>query len=333
MTRKILVLPGDGVGPEVTAASVAVIEAATDNGIEIMYGDIGLDAFERMDDHLPAETVDLSTEADAIIAGVIVERPHDKNYQNPIRVLKKQLGLYTVMRKFFPLRKGLGVSDIDLILMTGNPDSLLNVTETESLDGVNTQKFQSVNSCRRLFKKTMQIAELKQRRKITCAHRASMFPGSDGMFLDIFYKEMAGSRFLMDDMEIEVAASELIMDPPSMDVIVSTEIYGVALAGMAAGMVGGSYLTPMGSLGDTTGLFEPMHGPKLKLADNGTVNPTSAILSGAMALDHMGLIKESEMIRNAVYTAYSSGKVTPDMGGTQDTEGFTKAVVDTIRGR
>ena len=332
MTKKILALPGDGVGPEVTSASIDVIRTATGDAVEILYGDIGITALEKTDNYLPAETVDLATDVDAIIAGVVIEQHNDRAYQNPIRVLKKQLGLYTIMRKFFPLRKGPGIPEIDLILMTGNSDALLNITETESLDGVNTQKFQSVNSCKKLFRKSMQIAELKQRRKITCAHRMSIFPESDGMFRDLFYEEMAGSRFLMEDMEIELAASELVMDPSSMDVIVSTDTYGVALAGVAAGMVGGSYVTPMGSLGETIGLFEPMHGPKLKLADSGKVNPTSAILSGAMALDYIGMTRESEMIRNAVYTAYSNKDVTPDVGGTQSTEGFVKAVIDAMRG-
>jgi Isocitrate/isopropylmalate dehydrogenase len=331
MTKRILVLPGDGVGPEVTASSVAVINAVTDDNIDIEYGDIGITALEKTDNYLPAETVDLATDADAIIAGVIVERTNDKRYQNPIRVLKKQLSLYAVMRKFFPLCKELGVQNIDLILMTGNPDALLNITETENLDGVNTQKFQSESSVKKLFKKTMKIAEIKHRKKIACVHRASMFPGSDGMFLDHFYREMAASRFLMEDMEVDIAAMELVMDPSSMDVIVSTDLYGTVLAGVAAGMVGGSYLTPMGSLGENSGLFEPMHGPKLKLADSGIVNPTSAILSGAMALDHIGMIEESEKIRKAVYSVYAMGKVTPDVGGTSGTDEFTQFVIDAVR--
>ena len=330
MTRKILVLPGDGVGPEVVASSVAVINAVAGDKTKIEYGDIGQTAFEKTDNYLPAETVNLCTEADTIITGGVFDKPQDKSYQNPIRVLKKQLNLYATMRKFFPLSKKSGAKNIDLILMTGNPDSLLNISETENLDGVNTQKFQSANSCKRLFKMTMQIAEQKQRKKITCAHRASFFPLSDGMFLDVFYTELAASKFLMDDMEVDDVAAEMVMDPSSMDVIVCTDLYGTALAGVAAGVVGGSYITPMGSLGDNSSMFEPMHGPNPKLTDITKVNPTSAILSGAMALDHIGLTAESEKIRKAVYSVYGKGQVTPDMGGTLGTQDFTQAVIDAI---
>lgn len=331
MQKKILVLPGDGVGPEVTASAIEILSQTVGDRIELLYGDIGQSAYVKTSQYLPPETVDLSTDVDAILAGVVVDNYSDRTYQNPIRVLKKQLNLYSVVRKFFPLCKKLGISGIDLLLITGNPDALLNIKEVENLEGVDTNKFLSIISCKKLFQKTIRIASLMNRKGVRCAHRSTMFPASDGMFVDIFYKELAGSGFIIDDMEVDIVASELVMDPSSMDVVVSTDIYGTVLAGMAAGMVGGSYLTPVGSLGDVTGLFEPMHGPNLKMINNGYVNPTSMILSAAMALDHVGMTVDAEKIRKAVRCVYSSGKVTPDVGGTSTTKEFTDSVIETLK--
>jgi isocitrate/isopropylmalate dehydrogenase len=216
-------------------------------------------------------------------------------------------------------------------MISGNPDSLLSVSETESLDGVMSQRFLSVNSCRKLFAKTLRVSDAMSRKKITCVHRTSLFPDSDGLFLDLFYKESAGSGFLIDDMEVDAAASELIMSPASLDVLVSTDMYGAVLGGIGAGMVGGGYLTPVGSLGDSIGLFEPMHGPRPEMASKNSVNPTSAILSGAMALDHIGMTSKSEKIRKAVRAVYADGRITSDIGGTMSTDGFTAAVIEVLK--
>jgi len=330
MTKRILVLPGDGIGPDVTSSAVSILEAAVGGSIKMSYGDIGQSAFVKTSEYLPAETVDLAMDADAIIAGGVLDAFSDRNYRNPIRVLKKQLNLYSVVRKFFPLCRHIGIKGVDLLLINGNPDALLNVLETESLDGVDTRKFVSRMSCRKLFQKTVRLSSAMNRKKITCAHRTSMFPVLDGMFVEVFYKELAGSGFLMEDMEVDKTASELVKNPPSMDVIVSTDIYGTVLAGVAAGMVGGGYLTPVGNIGDNAGLFEPMHGPNPKMIKPGTANPTSTILSGAMALDHLGMSPEAEKIRKAVRYVYSTGAVTPDVGGTATTKEFTDSVIDTL---
>jgi isocitrate/isopropylmalate dehydrogenase len=327
----MLVLPGDGIGPSVVSSAVDILEMAAGEKIEILYGDIGQSAFVKTSEYLPSETLNLATEVDAILAGGAIEMPADRTYHNPIRALKKQLNLYTVVRKFYPLSKNLGVSGINLLVITGNPDALLNVVETESLDGVDYHKFLSIASCKKLFQKTIHLATVTNRKKVTCAHRMSMFPALDGMFVENFYKEFAGTGFLLEEMEVDEAAAELTKNPASMDVLVSTDIYGTVLAGIVAGMVGGSYLTPVGNIGDGVGLFEPMHGPNPKLIKDGGMNPTSAILSSAMALDYLGMAAEAEKIRKAVRDVYAQGKVTPDVGGKATMYEFTESVIKTMK--
>ena len=327
---KILVLPGDGIGPEVTSSAVRVLKQAAGDKIEIMHGDIGQSAFVKTSEYLPAETVSLATEADAIIAGGVTDAPSGRIYHNPLRVLKKQLSLHAVVRKFHPLCRYIGNQEVDLIVITGNPDTLQKVQETESLDGVGTYRFLSATSCKKLFQSTIRLASMMNRKKITCAHRMSMFPSLDGMFVEHFYKELAGCEFFLENVEVDEAASELVKDPSSMDVIVSADIYGTVLAGVAAGMVGGSYLTPVGSIGDNVMLFEPMHGPNPRSVKEGYVNPTSAILSGAMAFDYLRMPSEAEKIRKAVRCVYSKGTITPDVGGKATAEEFTDAVAEAL---
>ncbi|MDR1404483.1 MAG: hypothetical protein LBJ20_02805 [Candidatus Methanoplasma sp.] len=331
MPKNILVLPGDGIGPEVTSSAVSILEQVAGDRIEIIYGDIGQSAFIKTSEYLPAETVDMATDADSIITGAVIDPLSDKSYRNPIRVLKKQLSLYSVVKKFSSLGKNIGIGDTDLILINGNPDALLNVEEAECLDGVDIHKFISAVSCRKLFRKTVQISSYMGRSSVTCAHRKEMFPVADGMFVDMFYKELAGFGFALNDMDVDAVASETVKDPSSKDVIVSTDIYGTVLSGMAAGIIGGSHLTPVGNIGDSSGLFEPMHGPNPKTAESGKVNPTSAILSAAMALDNMGMSPEAEKIRKAVKHVYSLGNITPDVGGTATANEFTDCVIGALK--
>lgn len=327
MAKRILALPGDGVGPEVISSAVTVMNATAED-LDIVFGDIGVGAYAKTDYYLPPDTIDLATESDAIIAGEVFDKTGDPRYRDPLRILKKHLGLYCVFRKFRPLYPGRG--KMDIIILTGNPDSLISVIEKDNLDGITAEKFVSNESCRKLFRMAVRIAELKQRRSILCAHRTDMFPHMDSNFVDIFYKELAASEFIIDDMDVDRVAEKMFMDPSSLDVVVCTDLYGTILSGFASGMVGGIHLTPMGTIGDSQGLFEPMHGPKPD-SPEGYVNPTSAILSGAMAMDFIGMPAAAEKIRKGVRKVYASGRVTPDVGGTATTKAFTEAVSAAVR--
>lgn len=329
MAKRILALPGDGAGPELISSAASVISAATAD-VEIVFGDVGMAAYKKTEHYLPQETMDLAIDSDAIIAGEVVKRPNDMRYRDPLRVLKKQLNLYAVMRKFYPLCDRIGTKGVDLIIMTGNPDSLLNIIEKENLDGVVAEKFISNDNCKNLFKLTMRMAEIKGRHTITCAHMSEMFPHSDGVFIDLFYKELAASEFILNDEQADSIASRLVLNPSSYDVIVCTDMYGSMLSGVAAGLVGGPHLTPIGSIGDKQGMFEPMRKPAIDTV-NGIVNPTSAILSGAMAMDQIGMPRIGENIRRAVRTVYQNGDVTPDVGGKATSKEFTDSIIKILK--
>lgn len=328
MTKRILILPGDGAGCGHIEAAVAIIVAAAED-VELVRGDIGLSAYSRTDRYLPQETLDLAASSDAILAGTVVGRPQDPHYRDPLKTLKIQLNLSASVRRFRPLREGLGHGDIDLIIITGNPDSLQNVIEKDSIDGVVSEKSVSADMCRRLFSLARRTAEAGGRRSLLCTHRSDLFPRSDSMFVEMFRKELSGSGLEVSEAEIEDTAARLVSDPASLDVIVANEIHGSVLAGVAAGMVGGGRLTPRGSIGDGIGLFEPVYRPDGAECPD---NPTSAILSGAMALDHIGMPEAGDRIRDAVRAVYRRGTVTADVGGSASSEEFTDAVIGMIEG-
>lgn len=323
-SKKILALPGDGIGPEIISNAVSVIEASSEE-IEISYGDIGMSAYSSTDQYLPSDTISMAMDVNSILAGKVQANSTDPAYRDPLRALKKHLGMYSVVRKFYPLCDRMCNGNIDMILLSGNHDMLLNVIEKENLDGITSEKYLSTASCIKLFTKAKEIATMKNRSEILCAHRSDMLPMSDKMFVDYFYKEMAATEFSISDDEVGNIAENLILNPSIFDIIVCTDIYSSTIAGTAAGLVGGSYLTPVGNMGDKVGLFEPMTSQNIHL------NPTSAILAGAMAVDYVGLHTEGENIRNAVRQVYNKGNVTTDVGGTCSAAEFTENIIAALK--
>lgn len=325
MPKKVLILPGDGVGKEITDAAVSVLEAATSE-IEVLHGKIGASAYDTTGYYLPPKTMELAAKSDAIIATPVLNRSIEKNYRDPLATLRKQLDMVSVLRKFQPLSDTLGVSGLDCMLINCNPQTVGTAKEVETLNGVSVESYIDAAACRKVFKMGEQIAIYKQRRKITCLRDLELNPYSDAMFVDLFYKEFAASEFVIDDMDVADAASKLILDPSLADVIVTPVPYSNAISGVLTGMCGGAYLTCVGYLSNTGGMFMPLHGPVDYLSGTDTVNPTGCILAAAMALDTIGLNLEADKVRNALRSAYRKGMKTKDVGGDLSSSEFTYRV-------
>ncbi len=325
MPKKVLVLPGDGVGKEITDAAVSVMEAVTSE-IEVLPGRIGASAYEKTGYYLPPKTMELAAKSDAIIATPVLNHAAEKNYRDPLATLRKQLDMGSVLRKFQPLSDSIGVSGLDCILINCNPHTVGTSKEVETLNGVSVESYIDAAGCRKVFKIGERIATAKQRHKITCLRDLELNPYSDAMFVDLFYKEFAASEFVIDDMDIAEAMSKLVLDPSFADVIVTPVPYSNAVSGVLTGMCGGAYLTCVGYLSETSGMFMPLHGPVEYLAGTDIVNPTGCMLAAAMALDTIGLNLEADKIRNAVRSAYRKGMKTKDVGGDLSTSEFTYRV-------
>ncbi|MGI5964539.1 MAG: isocitrate/isopropylmalate family dehydrogenase [Candidatus Methanomethylophilaceae archaeon] len=322
--KKILILPGDGIGKEVTDAAVSVIDAVTKD-LEISYGVIGAEAYRKTGYYLPPETMVSASKCDAIIATPVVG-PEEKGYRDPLMVLRKQLDMSTVVKRFQSLTEKSGTQGLDCMLMTWNPFTFGTISEMETVDGVSSETYLDVAGCRRVFRMIEKIASEKQRRKILCVKDSELNPAMDSMFVDLFYEEFAASEFVIDDMEVCEAASRIVLDPAFADVLVTPAPYGNTLSGMLSGMCGGSYLSCAGYVRDGTGMFGPVHGPMEELAGKDSANPTGCILAAAMALDGVGMYLEGDKVRNALRSAYRKGLRTKDTGGDLTASEFTYRV-------
>lgn len=322
--KKVLILPGDGVGREVTNAAVAILRAVSD--IDIEFARIGASAYEKTGYYLPPETMNAASKADAIIATPVYSRVTERKYRDPLATLKKQLDMSTVLRQFQPLSDGIGVQGLDCILISCNPQIVGSSNEIETLRGVSVESYIDAVGCKKVIRMAGQIAAVENRRKIVCLRDLELNRYADSMFTDIFYEELAASEFVISDRDVAEAISNLIMDPSIADVIITPIPYSNAISGVLTGMCGGAYLTSVGYLGDTGGIFMPMHGPVESLKDLDIVNPTGCILAAAMVLDHFNLKIEADKIRNAVRSAYRKGMKTQDVGGELSTSEFTYRV-------
>lgn len=324
---RIAVLPGDGIGPEVIAAAVSVLDAVTDS-LEMVTADIGLDCCRRTGDHLPRETFDIIDDADAVLCGTVMAPENDKGYRDPLTDLKRRMELYANIRPIYRISEDIGAADADMIVIRENLEGIYSLAESEDLDGVTMERRVSIKNCKRICRIARRIGEDAGRKKITCVHKADVLRTSEGMFRDIFYEEMSGTPMQTCDEIIDRAAAGVVMDPGSFDVVVSLNLYGDIISEIASAMVGGVGITPSGNIGDDKGLFEPIHGPRPDISGTDSANPISSMLSASMMLDFLGMKEESLIIKNAVRKTVADGFRPADLGGTYGTYEFAEKVAE-----
>ena len=324
--KKVVVLAGDGVGPEVTRASVAVLKAVC-NDLDFVDADIGMSSFEQREEYLPRETLDKIDRADAILFGAVTHPENDKTYRNPIITLRKQLELYADVRHIFTIADGLGTPGIDIILVRENDYGSANLRESEDLDGVTTTERIDVSEFSRVCRTARRVSEYHKRKKITCIHKQDIHKKSGELVLNTFYDSMKGSFVAADDELIDEVIINLIRRPSDFDVMVGTGFFSDMIFSVMSTMAGGRHVLPSGSIGDGVCIFEPMHGALMEMAGKNVVNPVSSILSGYMLLSTLGKEKEAQKIRNSVQKVLSQGGLTADLGGNLSTTEFTEKVI------
>ncbi len=322
--KKIAVLRGDGIGPEVTNAALTVLNSVVD--LEFIDADIGQIAYNHYESYLPSETLDVISECESILLGTIFDNENDNRYRSPVIDLKRQLDLYANIRTFRQLSPDIGYPGVDTYIVRENSEGMHAVSEVEDLDGVTLNKRVSIKACTRICQTALKVCKRKNRQKITCVHKSNAFHAADGLFKDIFYQECAGTEYQINDMYADKAAATFISNPEELDVVVTLNMYGDILSEEVSALVGGTHITPSGNIGDSMGLFQPMHGAEPEKAGLNVVNPTSAILSSAMMMDHLMLIDAGDKIRKGIRMAYKEGSRTADIGGSMGTQEFADRV-------
>ncbi|HVF07218.1 MAG TPA: isocitrate/isopropylmalate dehydrogenase family protein [Actinomycetota bacterium] len=341
MAHRVTLIPGDGIGPEVAAATRLVLDAA-DVGIEWIEREAGSVALERHGELLPEETLDAIRSSRVGLKGPITT-PVGGGFRSVNVALRQGLDLFAAVR---PARALPGVPirhrTVDLVVVRentedlyagieferGSPEALALREELRALGGYElredagiTVKPISVKGTRRIVRFAFEYARAHDRRKVTVGHKANVMRYSDGLFLQTAEQESHGFPDVeWQEMQIDHLTSRLAKQPDAFDVLLLPNLYGDIISDLCAGLVGGLGLIPGANIGWEYAVFEPVHGSAPDIAGAGVANPIAMVLSGAMMLRHMGEIAAAENVEWAVDQVLERGAVrTPDLGGSSTT--------------
>ncbi|HEY2119924.1 MAG TPA: isocitrate dehydrogenase (NAD(+)) [Candidatus Acidoferrum sp.] len=332
MTHKVTLLPGEGIGPEVSAATKQILDASR---VQIQWEELGA----------RAEHTDKATTGAEVLNNAAIEsvRKNRVALKGPMATaiaggarsvnvaLRKSLDLYANLR---PVKNVPGVKShfdsVDVVIVRENTEDLYSGLEHEVVPGVvESLKIITEKASTKIAKFAFEYARKNGRKKIHAIHKANIMKLSDGLFLksiravaenydDIEYKELI----------VDNACMQIVIDPKQFDVLLLPNLYGDVMSDLAAGLVGGLGVVPSGNIGDECAIFEAVHGTAPDIAGKGLANPTALIMSAVLMLNYLGEREAASRVDTALIKVYREGKhTTKDVGGKAGTKEFTDAVI------
>lgn len=325
---RIAVIPGDGIGPEVTSATRTIVDAT---GVAVEWDECytGVQEAAHGGETLPESVLDAIRAADAALKGPI-GTPIGKGFQSVNVRLRRALDLYASLR---PVKSLPGVRSrfehVDLVVVRENTEGLYAGIENVVVPGVvESLKVVTERACTRIAEFAFAYARRHGRRKVTAAHKASVMPLADGLFLNCAkhvarrYPEIDYEEMIIDDL-----SRNLVLEPRDFDVILLENLYGDIISDLTAGLVGGLGVVPGANVGDGAAVYEAVHGSAPDIAGQGVANPTALILSAVLMLDGLGEPAAARRVRGAVESVLARGEVrTRDLGGTASTAQYVAAL-------
>jgi 3-isopropylmalate dehydrogenase len=326
VTHEIAVIPGDGIGREVTPAAVEVLEALP-VGLEFVHAEAGDGTLEETGEALPAETRAVAEEADATLFGAVGETAADV-----ILPLREVVGSFANVR---PARAYPGLEAVkpetDLVFIRENTEGVYSGIESEITEGVRTlTRVVTEEASREIAEYGFRYAQRNGYDDVTVAHKANVMRETDGLFLETAEQVATERDADYDTALMDSLAMHLITHPEDYGVVVCPNLAGDMLSDLAAGLVGGLGLLPSANVGHENALFEPVHGSAPDIAGQGVANPAAMLLSAAMLLEHLEHPDEAARLREAVEATLAEGPHTPDLDGDAGTEDVTAAVLDRL---
>jgi isocitrate dehydrogenase (NAD+) len=329
MKHTITLIPGDGIGPEVTAAVVRIIEAA---GVEVAWEThyAGAQALEKFGETLPQDLLDSIQRNKVALKGPITT-PVGKGFTSVNVGLRKALDLYANLR---PVRALPNVPsrypELDLVVVRENTEDLYSGIEHVVVPGVvESIKIITEKASTRIAKYAFEFARREGRKKVTAVHKANIMKLSDGLFLDCF-RNVAKDfpEVEADDKIVDNACMQLVMRPEQFDIMLLENLYGDIVSDLCAGLIGGLGLVPGANIGERGAVFEAVHGSAPDIAGQGIANPTALLQSGILMLRHLGERDAAQKIEQAMLKVFTEGKVrTRDIGGHAATMEFAEAIM------
>jgi isocitrate dehydrogenase (NAD+) len=332
MAHTITLIPGDGIGPEVSSAVVRIIEAA---GVAVQWEThyAGAQALEKFGSTLPEDLLESIKRNRVALKGPITT-PVGTGFTSVNVGLRKTLDLYANVR---PVRALPNVParypELDLVVVRENTEDLYSGVEHVVVPGVvESIKIITEKASTRIARYAFEFARREGRKKVTAIHKANIMKLSDGLFLDCFrnvaqdYPEIEA-----DDKIVDNACMQLVMRPAQFDVMLLENLYGDIVSDLCAGLIGGLGLVPGANIGELGAVFEAVHGSAPDIAGQNIANPTALLMSGILMLRHLDEREAADRIERAMLKVYADGAVrTRDVGGTAKTNEFARAVVEAM---
>jgi isocitrate dehydrogenase (NAD+) len=332
LATPVVLIAGDGIGPEVTAAMQTVVAAA---GAEVTWVEAfaGLGAAERFGDPLPQATLDLIRRYRVALKGPCTT-PVGKGFRSINVRLRKELDLYASVRPVSTL-PGINVPyvDVDLVVVRENTEGLYSGQEHVIVPGVvESLRIVTRSAAERIVRYAFELARQQGRRRVTFCHKADVLPLSDGLFLATARAVADDYPFLeFEEMHVDTLCLELALDPTRYDVLVMENLFGDVLSDLCAGLVGGLGVVPGANLGTRHAVFEAVHGSAPDIAGKGVANPIALIRSAAMLLEHVGQRKTAARMEASVRRTLEAGRgLTRDLSGDGNTATLTEQLIKNL---
>jgi isocitrate dehydrogenase (NAD+) len=332
MAYRVTLIPGDGIGPEITEQTLRVLDAT---GVEFDWDPqpAGMAGVDCAGDPLPESTLASIRDRRVALKGPLTT-PVGGGFRSINVALRREFELYANVRPSSTILPG-RYDGVDIVLVRENLEGLYSGVEHFTKVGDDprgvavSQAIVTRYGCERVIRYAFEYAAQQRRRKVTIVHKANILKMVSGLFLEVgkaVAKEYEG-RIESNDLIVDNCAMQLVLKPEQFDVIVTTNLFGDILSDEIAGLVGGLGLAPGGNIGTTASIFEAVHGSAPDIAGQGIANPTAQILAAAMMLNHLGETDAGARVRDAVVrTIRDDGVRTRDLGGSASTRAFGDAV-------
>jgi isocitrate dehydrogenase (NAD+) len=334
MPTPVTLIPGDGIGPSISDATVRILDAA---GADIAWDRqvAGMAGVARFGDPIPDATLDSIKRTKLALKGPL-ETPVGEGYRSINVALRKTFDLYANVRPAHTILRNGRYKDLDLVLVRENTEGLyvgiehyVRVGDDPKAAAESVAIITRAGS-ERIIRYAFEYAVKHNRRKVTVVHKANILKFSQGLFLDtgrMVAREYAG-RIELEERIVDAMAMNLVLHPERFDVIVTTNLFGDILSDQISGLVGGLGLAPGANIGINGAIFEAVHGTAPDIAGKGVANPSALVLAACMLLDHIGDAGRATRVRTALEATIRDGRtITGDLGGTASTDQFTDAVI------
>ena len=334
MTTQVTLIPGDGIGPSISNATVRLLAAA---GADIEWDSqvAGMAGVARFGDPIPDSTLDSIKRTKLALKGPL-ETPVGEGYRSINVALRKTFDLYANVRPAYSILPGGRYENLDLVLIRENTEGLYVGVEhyirvgDDPRAAAESMAIITRPGSERIVRYAFEYAVKHGRKKVTLVHKANILKFSQGLFLDtgrMVARDYAG-KIEFEERIVDAMAMNLVLHPERFDVICTTNLFGDILSDQISGLVGGLGLAPGANIGVNGAIFEAVHGTAPDIAGKGVANPGALMLAACMLLDHIGQTERAKRVRTALERTIREGKtVTRDLGGTASTEEFTDAII------